>query len=291
MSNSHSKDLQEALLQLGRLKKERPSLQGPADFFADVLPVLFDGASRDSAPSMTPEQAHAKLADGAPLLRGESIPIDRAAVRRRWIGVAAVVERRQDKRAGKALARAVDQEFWDPKFIAAAVSAALVQERAEALGLDGDLVATVVRLSLFPSLATMQQQLRPLWSELAWERGYCPICGGWPLLGEFRGLEQTRFLRCGLCAAEWKAPHLLCPFCETRDHRRLGYLTLEGDEAKYRINTCDACRCYSKTISTLMPLSPPQLLAADVATLHLDLAASERGYGIGGSMEDLGDSE
>jgi hypothetical protein len=40
-----------------------------------------------------------------------------------------------------------------------------------------------------------------------------------------------------------------------------------------------------------MPLSPPQLLAADVATLHLDLAASERGYGIGGSMEDLGDSE
>jgi FdhE protein len=89
-----------------------------------------------------------------------------------------------------------------------------------------------------------------------------------------------------LCAAEWKVPRLLCPYCENRDHRSLGYLSLDGDEAKYRVNTCDSCHGYVKMLSTLTPLSAPQLLAADVATLHLDLAAAQRGYAIGRPGED-----
>jgi hypothetical protein len=43
--------------------------------------------------------------------------------------------------------------------------------------------------------------------------------------------------------------------------------------------TCDACRGYVKMVATLAPLNAPRLLAADTATLHLDLAAAERGLG------------
>ena len=289
MTDSPSKDLKEALFQLSRLKKERPALAGPADFFSDVLPGLFEGESKDQPPAISPEQAQAKLADGVPLLRGESVEIDLAAFRRRWLHVASAVERHQDAAAGKALANVVHENRWNPQDIMAAVLAGspqLFQARAEPLGLDSVLIGTVVRLSLFRSLASLHRQLLPLWSDFVWQRGYCPTCGGWPLLGEFRGLEQTRFLRCGLCAAEWKVPRLLCPYCENRDHRSLGYLSLEGNEAKYRVNTCDSCHGYVKMLSTLTPLSAPQLLAADVATLHLDLAAAQRGYAIGRPGED-----
>src|SRR5262249_45021716 len=118
----------------------------------------------------------------------------------------------------------------------------------------------------------------PLRAGRAWEPGYCPTCGSWPLLGEFRGLEQTRWLRCGLCASEWEFARLQCPFCGTRDHRALGYLHVEGEETKCRAATCEECRGYVKMQATLFALSAPQLLVADVATLHLDLAAAERGY-------------
>jgi FdhE protein len=111
-----------------------------------------------------------------------------------------------------------------------------------------------------------------------WEEGYCPLCGSFPKLGEFRGLEQTRFLRCGLCAAEWTFPRLRCPGCGNRDHRQLGYLSVEGEESKWRAATCEACRQYIKMIATLTSLSPLQLLVRDVATIHLDLLAADQGF-------------
>ena len=303
--------MKEALLQLARLKKQRPALKGPAEFFLDVLPRLFEGESQDRPPALTSEKVREKLAGGVPLLRGEPVTVDLEAVRRRWLQIAAAVERHQDADAGKAPANVIHQNRWNRQEIIEGVLSGtpdVVSARALSLGLDLELAGTVIRLSLLPSLANLHSHLMSLLqgtlragsiSDRAlfpgpaeppregeasaeppfWQRGYCLTCGSWPLLGEFRGLEQTRFLRCGLCTASWKVPRLLCPFCENRDHRSLGYLSVEGNETKYRINTCESCRGYVKMLSTLTPLSAPQLLAADVATMHLDLAAAQRGYG------------
>jgi FdhE protein len=73
-------------------------------------------------------------------------------------------------------------------------------------------------------------------------------------------------------------PRLFCPFCGNRDHRVLGYFSAVGEEGRYRAATCDTCRGYVKMVTTLGPLEAPQLLVADVATLHLDLAAADRGF-------------
>jgi FdhE protein len=73
-------------------------------------------------------------------------------------------------------------------------------------------------------------------------------------------------------------PRLWCSYCGSRDHERLGLLHAEGEEARYRAATCDQCRGYVKMLSTLSALPPLLLLVADALTLHLDLAAAERGY-------------
>jgi FdhE protein len=156
----------------------------------------------------------------------------------------------------------------------------MVRGRADALGLNAALAATVLRWTLFPVLSQFRASLEPLLAHARWERGGCPVCGSWPLLGEFRGLEQTRYLRCGLCAAAWEFPRLCCPYCGERDHRQLGYLHVEGEEGKERAATCDACGGYVKMVSSLSALSGPKLLATDVATLHLDLMAAEFGFSV-----------
>jgi FdhE protein len=273
-------DVADALAELERLGKERPSLASPATLLADLLPLLFQ-SQPDTTPHIPPDRAAAKLADGVPLLRGESVSLDAKALRRRWAAVCAALARHQG--AGEELAGAARGGRLSVEELAAAVIAGRPEEvhaRADALGLDAGLAATVLRFTLFPSFVSLNTALAPLRAGAAWDRGHCPTCGGWPLLGEFRGLEQTRWLRCGLCAAEWEFPRLACPFCDNRDHHQLGYLHAEGEEGRCRAATCEACRGYVKMLSTLGPLSPPRLLVADVATLHLDLAAAERGYGV-----------
>jgi FdhE protein len=269
---------------LRSLAREQPAIAGPATLLADVLPCLFPKQIRETPPALTPEQARAKLIGGIPLLRGERVPLDTKAFGRRWQEICAVVGRHRDGDSVKAIAKALGPGQLDPLEIVQDVLAGrmeAVHGRADALGLDAPLTGTVLRWALFPVLATLHSTFAPVLQGALWKKGICPTCGSWPLLGEFRGLEQTRFLRCGLCASEWEFPRLRCPFCDNRDHRQLGYFHVEGEEDKQRAATCDACRGYVKMVSTLARLSGPRLLLTDMATLHLDLAAAERGYFVG----------
>ncbi|MCI0457826.1 MAG: formate dehydrogenase accessory protein FdhE [Gemmataceae bacterium] len=271
------------LADLARLAQERPALAAPAAVLSEVLPVLFAEPVRDSSPVLVPEQASDKLAGGLPLLRGQPGVLDEKGFRHRWQEVCAAVGK-QHGGATDALVKAVTTGALHPQELLESVLAGRPESipvRAEAHGLDVGLMATVLRLTLFPVVTRWAEALAPLREGMNWERGFCPTCGSWPLLAEFRGLEQVRFLRCGLCASGWEFPRLACPFCGCRDHRQLGYLHAEGEEASRRAATCDACRGYVKTTATLALLTAPGLLVADVATLHLDLAAAERGYFVG----------
>jgi FdhE protein len=140
------------------------------------------------------------------------------------------------------------------------------------------LTASVIPLALFPVLVPIRVGLEPLVAAGHWKEGYCPVCGGYPKLGEFRGLEQIRFLRCGLCAAEWQFPRLRCPACGNQDHRQLGYLHVDGEQNKCRAAICEECRQYVKMVSTLAALPPMQLWVIDVATVHVDLLAADHGF-------------
>jgi FdhE protein len=273
----------DAVTALERLAHERPHLTGPAALLSDILPGLYRQPPREAPPPLTADQAMAKLTGGIPLLRGEPLDLDETAFRRRWSEVCAAVLRHKEDVAGRQLADALRGDQLDPGELTRELLAGrpeAVYARAEALGLNASLTATVLRLTLYPALSAVGAALAPLRQMVRWQAGCCPTCGSWPLLGEFRGLEQTRFLRCGLCATGWEFPRLRCPFCGTRDHERLGYFHVEGEEAKYRAATCEDCRRYVKMVSTLAALPPPMLLVEEVATVHLDLAAAERGFAV-----------
>jgi FdhE protein len=273
--------VKEAVGDLARLAQERPALAGPTNLLRDLLPRLYETAVSETAPGLDGERAAVKLAGGVPLLRHERLAVDADAFRRRWLHVCGALEQHRGDEAGRQLAECVRHGRWQPQELVDETLAGrpeAIHGRAEALGLDAGMAATVLRLTLFPVFSQIDAALTPLRQGARWAHGYCPTCGSWPLLGEFRGLEQTRFLRCGLCAADWEFPRLCCPFCGTRDHQVLGYFHVEGEEARWRAATCDACRGYVKMRATLAPLSPLQLLVADVASMHLDLAAAERGY-------------
>jgi FdhE protein len=125
------------------------------------------------------------------------------------------------------------------------------------------------------------QACRRAWKDQtpgAWPHGYCPTCGAWPTIAEVRGLDGTRHLRCRCCGADWATEWLRCPFCGEHDHTQLGSLVSAGGLEREKIEVCDRCRGYLKTITTFAPIAPEQVVLQDLATVVLDVAAVERGY-------------
>jgi FdhE protein len=272
---ARSEELASALRELDAALADRPAFHGPLEALKAILPILAEPADDAAGFTLDPELARTKLTGGVPLLRGEPLPVDVKRFRRRWQRIAAAGP------GGEPLADALMRGQLEPGELIVAVLAGEpghVHVRADAHGLDAGRTATVLRLTLFPVFAAAAAALEPLRTAAGWPHGHCPTCGSWPLLGEFRGLDQSRHLRCGLCATAWEAPRQFCPFCGSRDHERLQFLYSEGEEAKYRAATCGACRGYVKMVTTLSALPPLHLLVADALTLHLDLAAAERGY-------------
>ena len=279
-SKTIAPEVRDALEQLDELAGQRPSLVQPIAVLREVLPVMYQ-ASPSETVTLTQCAAVEKLRSGTPLLRGEPLSIDAHQFRHRWRTICNAVRRHQRSPSAAELVTLWDQQGWSVEQLVMDVLAGSIdhiRSRAQSAGLDAELTATVLRLTLFPTLSHVAAAVAPWRSVVRWAHGSCPTCGSWPLLAEIRGLEQMRYLRCGLCAAEWEFPRLECPFCATRDHKLLGYFHVEGEEAKYRVATCDGCRGYVKTASTLAALSGPQLLVMDLATMHLDLAAVDRGY-------------
>ena len=275
-------DVQEALERLSALAEAAPELRDAAAIQAALLRAAYARPPVLGAWTLDAQRAAQKRYLGEPLLSGEELPLDAAALgallNELCAACAPHIAAPSDARA---IADALRKNTLSPAALAAhALNGTADELRAEAAAqnLNGELLGTLLRFALFPALSALAAQLAPLHGTARWEHGFCPTCGGAPLLAEQRGLEQLRFLRCGQCAGAWQADRLFCPFCGTRDHKQLAYLHTE-DEEQRRAATCDTCHGYIKVLATLAPLAPAALLLEDLATLHLDMIALERGYG------------
>ncbi len=154
-------------------------------------------------------------------------------------------------------------------------------ERLDALARAGGMEAPALRVvAQMAALPLLQACTRRLAGELppSWWEGYCPMCGAWPVVAEYTGLERKRRLRCGRCGTGWAIPVLRCVFCDETWHENLGYFTPEAGEQTHKIEVCDTCKGYVKGFTTVRALPPWAILLDDLATVPLDVVALERGY-------------
>jgi hypothetical protein len=263
-----------ALADLDRLTGARPELAPAGRSLATCLRAAFGEPPTESVPAPDPEPIRAAWREGVPAFRVAPPPLDRAGLDARALAVCEAL-RGENPSSGPlqtALRRGRADLLagWDA---ARDGSPEAIEAQATASGLNPSLLVSVLRLALLPALARFAEALAPIRAEFPWSRGLCPYCGQEPVIAESRGLEQRRFLRCGLCAAEWPGDRLRCPFCGETDSHSLAYRFVEGEQDRYRLALCNGCGGRLKVVSTLVPISPPGLLVAELATVHLDLIA------------------
>jgi FdhE protein len=257
-----------------------PGLKAAADLQREVMAHGARHAPRVAPLAQDAAADEARLSAGVPLLHERPWAIDLRRIQELYLRLADLAARRSEQReALKRLRRSIDRREVDFAALLAAGAtgdAERLPTFADRWALPPRLLQTLSQLALAPSLRQLSAPLAPLVAR-AWRHGYCPLCAAWPVLAELRGLEQDRYLRCGLCAASWAVPRLFCPFCGNGEHRSLGYLEIEG-ERRCRVETCEDCRGYVKTLATFDAIPADLLPIEDLATVHLDFAAMEQDY-------------
>lgn len=137
-----------------------------------------------------------------------------------------------------------------------------------------DPAALIAGFSLAPYLQRACAAVIPRVSRDAWQRPYCPVCGGKP---SFAALEQesgTRILLCSRCNAEWAYARFGCVFCESIAEQ----VYYPSGDGLYRLYTCDGCKRYLKTIDCRQAGRPVHLPVECIVTVPMDIAALEKGY-------------
>jgi FdhE protein len=261
---------------LANLARQRPEWHAWLRLLGEVRPVM-DDADWSAPFSEADSTDEASASAQSPLLQGRTLEVDATRLRR---FVSHLASTAIDEEGGAASLRGYRPTAADA---VALLAAAVRQDRAgigafaEADGVDPKALAAVADLAALPLLYSCARLLAHRVPRF-WPHGYCPICAGWPILSERRGLDRTRRLRCGRCAGDWEVEWLCCIYCGEREHERLGSLILEDRGERLKVETCASCRGYLKSVATLQEIPAFELLLQDLETIELDLVALDRGY-------------
>lgn len=266
--------IEQSLARLEQLAQADATLAPLARLQGAALRASTDRIWDESVPPLDRRQLEA----GTPLLHGQSLRADADRVCRSLLILARL--------AGHSdAAVATEQAIKGDRLGCEALLEAVIVQDGEALlrladdaGADPLLLAMLGQLAALPLLFACGRSAAPLLAAGHWQAGLCPVCAAWPTLAELRGLERTRWLRCGRCGSGWSFAQGACPFCLTSDRRTRGYLAPEQAREAQRAVTCDACQGYLKTVTTIGPIAPAELGLMDARTVELDVAALDHGY-------------
>lgn len=265
------------------VKAERPAYEGLLDFYEKLF--LAQEASKeeiDLAPiEIAEELLTVKQEEKFPLINTTDFTLDVNASEAllRKLCELALQENEVLAEAVPKIMDALDKGSLDASTLFSKILSeddAYWDEMARNLDVDKTILAFLAYGSIRPSICLCSEQLATyLDTQTAWEKGYCPICGGQPGLSMLRG-EGERSLVCNFCGHEWRTQRIYCPFCENKDQKTLHYFSSE-QEQDYRVDVCDQCKKYIKTIDTRNMDRPVHLLVEQISTLHLDMLAQEQG--------------
>jgi FdhE protein len=142
---------------------------------------------------------------------------------------------------------------------------------------DDEMIGFLINETLGPVLEIYARKLGHHIKPNAWQEGFCPVCGKKPEFAVLKAEDGKRLLICSVCGFKWDFKRIQCVYCGNEDQKLLSYL-MAAHEDMYRIETCDACRRYLKTIDLKNAAHEIFYDIESMITLHLDMIARNHGY-------------
>ncbi|MDP9382410.1 MAG: formate dehydrogenase accessory protein FdhE [Chloroflexota bacterium] len=271
MTSTVSDDTQQLL---DRIAETTPEWRAWLTLIGETLHAASDPAWASATP-----EPRADRTPNAPLLDGIVLTLD-ARMARNWVTHLLATAAGTGSPQLAPLGAVASDDHLDAR---ALLEAAIAQDEerlgqlARDAGIEPAVLSPVAQLAAMPLLQACGRHLEDH-APAVWPHGYCPKCGAWPTMADVRGLERNRRLLCGRCGGDWGIALLRCPYCRTNDHQRLGSLVPEENGELRKVDTCDECRGYIKTVTTLHKWPALRVALEDLASVDLDVVALDRGY-------------
>ena len=268
-----------------RLAAIRPAYTSILGFYGPVFLAQFEAATHTcpAAIQIDPSLLEMKSKAGFALIEPVAFTLDIPAAEKLLVQICRIAATSGEKLAGagQALAQAMDDgERVETLFSGVLDDSGHLQTFADRLSLPADALTLLLYLAIKPSLeAGARQLVVQLAHALAndWEHpSSCPICGSAPIIGEL-DTEGKQWVHCGLCWHRWPVKRLACPFCKKRDPDSLEYI-YSDDEPEYRVSLCGSCKRCLKVVDTRKMERGFYAPLEQVASLHLDMVAAEKGF-------------
>lgn len=268
--------------QIELISTMRPAYKFLLDFLGKVRSAQFNVAAgfvpEDSEFLM--DEVRIRQQAGHPLVGRADFSLDLSKARALFDMLCTIgaehTEKMRDAIAGIREVFPADNPNWE-ELMMKHYDATYLDECAREKGIDRRVLAFVIKEAARPFIEARAEDLMALVDQERWLQASCPVCGSLPAMAEFREEGGKRYLHCGFCSSAWRWKRISCAYCTATDSELLGYFTSETEEA-YRVDLCDSCHSYIKTVDTRVLAYRPDMVIEDAGTLHLDLLAREKGY-------------
>ena len=284
MKKQGSKDLDKVIKRINTIEKERPSHKEILQFVKYIIREQFKikPLIKVGPVKIDLETSKQQMREGFPLIDKKEIKLDMDSATTIFKKICGVLRRKDEKIAveAKKIGQALRKKEIDLQELFKKVvegDKGYIDSISGKSGLNKWLLTLLAESSIAPLLEAYADKLKGYVDQETWWRGYCPVCGSAPLIGEFRD-EGQRFLACSSCGFLWRFNRLKCPFCSNEDTKKLRHFHIEKEGRACRVEVCEECKKYIKTIDTSMVGADVVPLVEDIATLHLDVLAQKEGY-------------
>jgi len=284
MGRATNADVKRMKERIAAIKAAHPNYQRILEFFEKLLlEQLKIRAQVDCrVPEINEDSARIKAKEGFPMLSKGDFSFNSHLAARLFRSICRIAKRENEKlkaEVGK-IERALQRKEIDLEMCllkALEGDQKYLSQIAADVGIDRGVMSFMLHTTIKPFVEVTASHLKDKVDEDMWDKGYCPICGSQPLMGELRGEEGKRIWTCSFCGTQWHGKRVMCPFCENTDQGSLRYFYTEKEKA-YRIDICDKCKRYIKTVDSRQLAEEIFLPVEDIATLHLDILAGDKGF-------------
>jgi len=288
MRRTKSKDLEKVLKRVKSLEKKNPINKEILDFFKEIIREQYKAKPiiKIEPIEVQKETIKDQLMAGFPLIDKNGLKLDIDSAKIIFKNICKALREKNKKVApwiriiNKSIkSKDISLEELYKKMIEG--DDTYINSISDKIGINKWLLNILLENSIKPIFESYAERLKDYIEQESWFKGSCPICGSEPFLGELKDYANVvgaKFLICSLCGFHWRYKRLGCPFCSNDNHQKLRYFNTEADGKAYRIDVCEECKRYIKTIDTKIIGDVISPLIEDISTLHLDIIANNEGY-------------
>ncbi|MBE0428030.1 MAG: formate dehydrogenase accessory protein FdhE [Nitrospirae bacterium] len=297
MKRKKPNELDRIIQRIDVIEKKRPSHKEVLEFLKDIVKQQYKikPLINVEAVDINKEMARLQLREGFSLIDKKDIKLNMDTATTLFKKICRAIQRKNKKIAPeiKKINQALRKNEIELEEIFKRLLAGdngYLDSIGEKTGLNKWLLISLAKSSIIPFFEAYADRLKGYVELEPWFRSHCPVCGSEPLMGELRtveGVEGVKFLVCSSCSYEWRFKRLACPFCGNSNHEKLRYFHTDADGKAYRVDVCEECKKYIKTIDLRELRMDVIPVVEDMGTLHLDIIAQKEGYkrGVSGILE------